>query len=306
MSLRTLESLKNEGRYIMNMTKKEFTIFSAPSMILMVVLMIVPLLVTIVLSFCTYNMGETPKLVGFSNYYNLITNSPRMWTGTIFSLVITAINVVVRVVVGTGLALMLYSVSGKFIKKAVIGGALIPFSITPVVSTMMFSLLFKDNFGLLPYLLSQIGIDISWFSETLPAQALIVIHSLWGGVPFTVITLYSGLLAMPLDPLKAAQAEGASLWQKIRYVIVPYLSPLLVFNTMTAIMAVFRTYDSVAVMTKGGPGVSTETIQYYNMQVAFSQKNIGQGSAMAIISILWIFLLMAPLLYMMYREQLDK
>jgi multiple sugar transport system permease protein len=171
---------------------------------------------------------------------------------------------------------------------------------------MMFSLLFKDTFGLLPYLLSQVGINISWFSEALPAQALIVIHSLWGGVPFTVITLYSGLLAMPLDPLKAAEAEGASLWQKIRYVIVPYLSPLLVFNVMSAVMAVFRTYDSVAVMTKGGPGSSTETIQFYNMQVAFLQQNIGQGSAIAIISILWIFLLMAPLLYMMYREQLEK
>jgi multiple sugar transport system permease protein len=290
----------------MNMTKREFIAFSTPSMILMMILMIVPLVVTIALSFCTYNMGETPRFVGFSNYYNLIVNSPRMWSSIGFSLAITAINVVVRVVLGIALALMLYNVSSKFIRKTIIGGALIPFSITPVVSTMMFSLLFKDTFGLLPYLLSQVGINISWFSEALPAQALIVIHSLWGGVPFTVITLYSGLLAMPLDPLKAAEAEGASLWQKIRYVIVPYLSPLLVFNVMSAVMAVFRTYDSVAVMTKGGPGSSTETIQFYNMQVAFLQQNIGQGSAIAIISILWIFLLMAPLLYMMYREQLEK
>lgn len=290
----------------MNMTKKEFSIFSAPSMILMVVLMVIPLIVTILLSFCTYNLGGVPKFVGVSNYYNLLTNSPRMWSGIGFSLVITAVNVVVRATVGTGLALMLYNVTSSRFKKVIISGALIPFSITPVVATMMFSLLFKDQFGLIPYLLSLVGVNISWFAQALPAQALIIIHSLWGGIPFTVITLYSGLLAMPLDPLKAAEAEGASLWQKIRYVIVPYLSPLLVFNTMTAIMAVFRTYDSVAVMTKGGPGISTETIQFYNYQVAFAQKNIGQGSAMAIISILWIFLLMAPLLYMMYREQLDK
>lgn len=290
----------------MNMTKKEFIAFSAPSMTIMMMLMIIPLLVTVALSFSTYNMGETPSFVGLSNYYNLIVNSPRMWSGIGFSLVITAINVVVRVVVGLALALMLYNVSSKVMKKIVIGGALIPFSITPVVATMMFSILFKDTFGLIPYLLAQVGINISWFSEALPAQALIVLHSLWGGVPFVFITLYSGLLAMPLDPLKAAQAEGASLWQKVRYVIVPYLSPLLVFNIMSAVMAVFRTYDSVAVMTKGGPGKATETIQFYNMQVAFSQQNIGQGSAMAIITILWIFLLMAPLLYMMYREQLDN
>ena len=290
----------------MNMTKREFAIFSAPSMILMVALMVIPLMVTIVLSFCTYNMGEVPRFVGWNNHVNLFTNSPRMWNGIRFSLVITAVNVVVRAVAGTAIALMLYSVTSRGFQKLIIGGALIPFSITPVVATMMFSMLFKDPFGLIPYLLSLAGIEISWFASELPAQALIIIHSLWGGLPFTVITLYSGLLAMPLDPLKAAEAEGASLWQKIRYVIVPYLSPLLVFNTMTAIMAVFRTYDSVAVMTKGGPGISTETIQFYNYQVAFAQKNIGQGSAMAIFSILWIFLLMAPFIYMMYREQLDK
>ena len=290
----------------MNMTKREFAIFSAPSMILMVALMVIPLMVTIVLSFCTYNMGEVPRFVGWNNYVNLFTNSPRMWNGIRFSLVITAVNVVVRAVAGTAIALMLYSVTSRGFQKLIIGGALIPFSITPVVATMMFSMLFKDPFGLIPYLLSLAGIEISWFASELPAQALIIIHFLWGGLPFTVITLYSGLLAMPLDPLKAAEAEGASLWQKIRYVIVPYLSPLLVFNTMTAIMAVFRTYDSVAVMTKGGPGISTETIQFYNYQVAFAQKNIGQGSAMAIFSILWIFLLMAPFIYMMYREQLDK
>ena len=268
--------------------------------------MVIPLMVTIVLSFCTYNMGEVPRFVGWNNYVNLFTNSPRMWNGIRFSLVITAVNVVVRAVAGTASALMLYSVTSRGFQKLIIGGALIPFSITPVVATMMFSMLFKDPFGLIPYLLSLAGIEISWFASELPAQALIIIHFLWGGLPFTVITLYSGLLAMPLDPLKAAEAEGASLWQKIRYVIVPYLSPLLVFNTMTAIMAVFRTYDSVAVMTKGGPGISTETIQFYNYQVAFAQKNIGQGSAMAIFSILWIFLLMAPFIYMMYREQLDK
>ena len=284
----------------MNMTRREFAIFSAPSMILMVALMVIPLIVTIVLSFCTFTLGELPQFVGLSNYVNLFTNSPRMWNGIGFSLVITFVTL------GTALALMLYNITSRRFQKLIIGGALIPFSITPVVATMMFSMLFKDSFGLIPYLLSEVGININWFAEALPAQVLIILHSLWGGLPFTVITLYSGLLAMPLDPLKAAEAEGASLWQKIRYVIVPYLSPLLVFNTMTAIMAVFRTYDSVAVMTKGGPGISTETIQFYNYQVAFAQKNIGQGSAMAIISILWIFLLMAPFIYMMYREQLDK
>ncbi len=290
----------------MNMSKREFSIFSLPSMLLMVLLMIVPLIVTIVLSLCNYNMGETPKFVGMSNYVTLFTNSPRMWIGTWFSLALTAINVIVRLFLGTGIALMLYSVTSRVAKKVIVSGALIPFSITPVASTLMFTLMFKDIYGVIPWLLSEFGIEFSWFAEPLAAQSLIVIHSLWGGLPFTVVTLYSGLLAMPLDPLKAAEAEGASLWQKIRYVIAPYLSPLLVFNTMTTIMAVFRTYDSVAVMTKGGPGSATETIQYYNMQVAFQQYNFGQGSAMAIISIFWVFLLMAPLIYMMYREQRDK
>ena len=290
----------------MNMTKKEFAVFSAPSMVIMVILMIVPLVITIYFSFCTYKLGFAPQFVGLRNYYTLFAESPRLWSGTWFTLWLTLINVVVRLVLGLFFAMLLYSVKNKIFKAIIISGLLIPYAITPAVGTMMFSWLFKDVFGLFPYYLSMAGIDISWFSEPLAAQALVILHSIWSGVSFNIITFYSGLQAMPADPLKAAAVEGATAWQKLRYVIIPYLSPLAVFCTMTTIMAVFRTYDSVAVMTKGGPGISTETFEFYNYQVAFTQQSIGLGSAMSILSIFWIFLLMAPFLYIMYREQLDK
>ncbi len=285
----------------MKMTKKEFYRFSMPSMLVMIFLMIVPLVLTIILSFCTYSYGRPFKFVGFRNYINVLTND-RIWDAMGFTFVLTIIIVPLTILLGLSIALMLVRITNKRFRTFLVSGVLVPFAIAPVVSTLLFSWLFKDDWGVVSHALSLIGIDILWFSDPLASQILIIMHAIWSGTSFISLVIYAGLLAMPQEPLMAAEVEGSSFFQKLRFVILPYLSPILLYCTTLSIMDKFRLYDSVAVMTKGGPGLSTETISLYSYRVAFDHFNLGQASCISLLMILAIFLLITPCLYLMRRE----
>ena len=286
----------------MKMTRKEFFVMAGPSIAAMCLLMVVPLFVTLYLSFCTYNLGVEPTWVGLRNYRNILTNNGRFWQANWYTILNVLITLPIKTAIGFVMAWLLFKVRNKILKTIFISGVLVPYIITPVVATMMFSWLFKERWGVIWYYLGQIGIHINWFATPLSARTLVILHTIWAGSCFPFLTFYSALQVMPADPLKAAEVEGASSWQKIRYVILPYLSPLIVFVAMMGVMDGYRLYDSVAIMTKGGPGGATTTVQYLAYQMAFGQWNYGQACAISIMMVIVIFLLLTPFLVHMYRE----
>ncbi len=285
----------------MRMSKKTFWAFATPSVTLMFLLMIVPLILTIVLCFSTYTYGASIEFVGFRNFVNILS-APNFWDALFFTLILLFITIPLNLFISLSLAMILYKQKSKLIRTIFLGGALIPFAIAAVVSTMIFSWLFKDTSGLLTWALSEIGITPGWFSDPWAARALIVIHNLWGSVSFGLLVFYAGLQAMPTAPLLAAEVEGANILHRMRYVILPHLSPLFVFVTMMSVMDTFRTYDSVAILTRGGPGTATETLQFYAYKMAFGTANLGQGAAISMIMILFMIILLIPFLRRMYKE----
>lgn len=289
----------------MKMNRKEFSVLAGPSMMVMIILMIVPLTVTVLLSFCSYQLGSTPTWVGLRNYKNILTANGNYWAANFFTLGMILASLPIKVLIGYLLAQLLYRVKSKVGKTVFISGALIPYIITPVAGTMMFAWLFKDGWGVLDYALTQLGIDIPWFAESFAARALVFIHQIWGGCCFPFLVYYSALQVMPADPLKAAEVEGATWFQKARYITLPYLAPLTLFVVMMGVMDGYRLYDSVAILTKGGPGNATQSVQYLNYQMAFNQGNYGQACAMSVLMVIVIFLLMAPFIYRMYREHVE-
>ncbi|WP_044664048.1 carbohydrate ABC transporter permease [Syntrophaceticus schinkii] len=111
---------------------------------------------------------------------------------------------------------------------------------------------------------------------------------------------------MPKEFMEAAVVDGATAIQKIRYIIVPYLKPLFLFIIMVNVMDAYRIFDNIAVMTKGGPGLATESLMFYNYDIAFGRMNMGAGSAVSILTMVGIFILLVPFLYMTYKEQTDR
>ena len=200
--------------------------------------------------------------------------------------------------IGFLLALGVNNVTQK-LKGLFIAASLLPFIITPVVAALSIKWLFRDN-GLVPYLLSHVGVQVFWMAEAWSARLLIIIYGIWHVVPFAFIVLYAGLQSVPQDSLEAATIDGASRWQKMRFVTLPHLMPLIVFLSLIHLMDAYRVFEPVMVLTQGA---FTASVQYLTYFILLQENNPFKASAAAVLTLIGILILLIPLLIKTYREQ---
>lgn len=215
-----------------------------------------------------------------------------------FTLIYTFVTLPFILVIGFLLALGVNSASQK-LKGAFITASLLPFIITPVVAALSIKWLFRDN-GLVPYLLSHFGIQVFWMAQAWSARMLIVVYGIWHVVPFAFIVLYAGLQGVPQDALEAATIDGATRWQKLRYVTLPHLAPLIVFITLIHMMDAYRVFEPVVVLTQGA---FTTSVQYLTYHILLMENNPFKASAAAVLTLIGIVFLLIPLLVKTWREQ---
>lgn len=225
----------------------------------------------------TYN--EFLSALGFTLFYTLAT-TPFVLAG------------------GLALALAMNGVTRR-LRGAFIAASLLPFIITPVVGALAIKWLFRDN-GLVSSLLAEVGVQIFWMAQAWSARLLIVVYGVWHVLPFAFIVFYAGLQGVPQDSLEAATLDGASRWQKLRYVTLPHLAPLVVFVTLIHLMDAYRVFEPVLVLTKGA---FTGSVQYLTYTLLLEENNPYKASAAAVLTLLGIAVLLVPLLRRTWREQ---
>ena len=199
---------------------------------------------------------------------------------------------------GLVLALAMNRVTQR-LKAVFIAASLLPFIITPVVGALAIKWLFRDN-GLVPHLLGGLGVQVFWMAQAWSAQMLVVLYGIWHVLPFAFIVFYAGLQGVPQDALEAATIDGASRWQKLRYVTLPHLMPLLVFVLMMHLMDAYRVFEPVMVLTQGA---FTTSVQYLTYHVLLQEDNPYKASAASVLTIIGIAILLIPLLRKTWREQ---
>ncbi len=199
---------------------------------------------------------------------------------------------------GLLLALAMNRVTQR-LKAVFIAASLLPFIITPVVGALAIKWLFRDN-GLVPHLLSGVGVQVFWMAQAWSAQLLVILYGIWHVLPFAFIVFYAGLQGVPQDALEAATIDGATAWQKLRYVTLPHLMPLLVFVLMMHLMDAYRVFEPVMVLTQGA---FTTSVQYLTYHVLLQEDNPYKASAASVLTIIGIALLLIPLLRKTWREQ---
>jgi multiple sugar transport system permease protein len=215
-----------------------------------------------------------------------------------FTLVYVFVTLPFVLVIGLLLALGVNRITNK-LKGLFISASLLPFIITPVVAALSIKWLFRDN-GLVPHLLSQVGIQVFWMAEAWSARMLIIIYGIWHVVPFAFIVLYAGLQSVSEESLEAAELDGATRWQKLRFVTIPHLLPLIVFLTLIHMMDAYRVFEPVMVLTQG---TFTASVQYLTYFILLQENNPFKASAAAILTLVGILILLIPLLGKTYREQ---
>ncbi len=286
------------------MKRKTFYLFSAPSNILMIALMILPLgmAVWLGLNFITYRNINAPQFVGLQNYQAVLADA-RFWQSLRFTLLFVAITVPTQMFIGFVMAMLLDQVS-KRIRGLYLSAFLLPFIVVPVVGTLMFKQLFEPA-GLVSWFFREIIGQRFIFTE-FSVKALIIFHALWYVTPFPLVVLFAGLQTLPQELVEAASIDGASRLQQIRHVIIPHLRSLLVFIGLTSIMDAYRVFDSVFVLTEQNPIFKANTVMLYNFQVALRVQRLGKANAMSVLTVIAVLVILIPLLYRSYRDQIEE
>ncbi|MGB1249811.1 MAG: carbohydrate ABC transporter permease [Candidatus Promineifilaceae bacterium] len=287
------------------MKRKTFFQFAAPSMALMVFLMVVPLAAALWLGmqFLTFRtIQDGPQWVGFANYIDILSD-PKFWQSFRFTALYTVIVVPVRLVIGFVIALMLDQVS-KGVRGVYLSVFLLPFIVVPIVGTLMFKQLFEAS-GPVAWFYREF-LEKKFIYNEFNVKSLVILHGIWYVTPYALVTYFAGLQTLPGDLIEAASIDGASRMQKIRHIVIPHLSSLTVLIMLISIMDSYRIFDSVFVLAEGNPIYKADTVMTYTFRTAIRLERLGLGNAMAIVTVIGIMIVLIPNLYMSYKEQIEE
>ena len=262
-------------------------LFLLPSVLIMALVLAYPLASAVYYSFFSYYLGGTGlRFVGLGNYLGLLAEE-RFWSDLLTTVIIVGASVALQLAIGLALALALYAV-GAWVRTITLLNFL-PHVVTPVVAAIFLKWMFMGRWGLLDSVFISFNVfPPDWLGDPIWAKASLVLADTWRFMPFLMLVLYAGLQSFDTSLLEAAEIDGANGWQRLRYVILPMMKPLIVFVVAIRVMDAFRFFDLVYVLTNGGPGTATETITLYTYQLAFRMLEVGRASALGVLTLLLI------------------
>ncbi|RDI69822.1 carbohydrate ABC transporter permease [Halopelagius longus] len=222
------------------------------------------------------------EFVGLSHYERLLFQDSLFHKSLFNTSFIFLIQVPLMVVLGLATALVL---DAKFIRAKGLFRTLIalPVATGLVAYSTIFLLLFNGDVGLVNYVLQSLGADaIPWLGDAWWARITLVIAVTWRWLGYNMIILLAGLQTVPEQLYEAAEVDGATRWQKFRYVTLPQLRPVLLFVVVSSTIGTFQIFAEPFVITGGGPSNATITMVQYIYRQAFLQLNLGYASAVSV------------------------
>lgn len=277
-------------------------LFLLPSLLILCVVGIYPLLQTIYLSLFDYSFTKPgANFVGLENYKNLLND---LWFKVAYknTWVFTAISVLMEAVLGLCIALVL---NKKFPGRGWVRACvLIPWAIPTVVSARMWEWIFNAEYGILNYLLMKLGLidmNVNWLGETSTAMFAAIFSDVWKTTPFIALIILAGLQGISSSLYEAAEIDGANKWKQFTYITFPLLIPSIMIAVLLRSLDAFRVFDLIFVLTGGGPANSTEVLSSYAYKTTFSAAQVSYGAAMSSLMAISVFVLAIVLLFIMNK-----
>ena len=245
----------------------------------------IPFVLTIYYSLFSWNLLKPGsfRFAGLDNYAMLLTNES-LRTAVFNTVVLTVSVIAISVVLGLGVAMLLNSeVFGKGLMRTLM---IAPFLIMPTAGALIWKdTLLNPLFGLLPYLLSPFGLSrVDWVNHF--PMATVVAVEVWRWTPFMMLIILAGLQSQNPEILEAASVDGASAFQAFRRLTLPLVRPFIELGALLGSLFVVQTYDSIFMLTYGGPGEDTTNIPFLLYIVAFQGFSIGQASAIGVVAVI--------------------
>ena len=277
--------------------------FAVPSFALLGAVMLYPFASAVYLSTLDYYLvrPDDASFVGLANYADLLADG-RFWSSLLNTCVIAGGAVALEFALGLAVALGLFHLrrgAGVFIFLL-----LVPLVITPVVAALFIKWMFVARWGLIDATLASLDLfGPSWLGHPGWAKFTVILADAWKFAPFMILVLYAGLQSMDQNLIDAGRIDGASGWKLLTHIMIPALRPLILFVLVIRLMDAFRFFDTIYVLTGGGPGTATETLTMYTFSLGFSQLEMGRAAALGVITLVIVSVLVAATAMLVYRRE---
>ena len=281
--------------------KRYYWLFALPAVIVIGAVIVFPWVFTVFMSVHDWNVRGSFTFNGLDNFRTLF-NDTRFLQSVVTTLIFTVLSVALPIVVGTAAALVFHE---RFPLRGLLRGIFIlPMMATPVAIALVWTMMFHPQLGVLNYLLTSVGLPPSqWVYATSTVIPTLVMVEVWHWTPLVMLIVLGGLAQLPREPYEAALIDGAGYWQQFWYITVPLILPFIMIALIIRTIDALKTFDTIFVITGGGPGTASETINIFLYQQAFAFIKLGYASTVALIFFVLIIALSLALLHIRQRTK---
>ena len=257
--------------------------FTIPTWIFLSLTILIPFIYGIYISFLNINLASflPASFIGFDNYLNVL-RAPETWSTFQITLVITIFGLLVQIPLGIILALALHeNLRGTKIFRSIL---ITPMLLTPVAVGLTYRFMFDTDLGVINWTLGLLNIEkVNWLGSQTSALFAIIIVDSWQSIPFVMLLVLAALTAISPSLYEAARVDGASSSQIFRNLTLPLITPTLLVITMIKIMDFLKLFDTLFILTRGGPGNATTTLGLWTYKTGFIFLELSRAAALGVI-----------------------
>lgn len=249
-----------------------------------------------------HSRGTTP-FVGLRNFGKVLTDST-FWSVLERTVIFTAVNVVLSLLIGLGIAVLLNRVS-RWARIILVAVLLFAWAIPSTVSTQVFYWLFSNQYGVVNYVLDALpGVHLrghDWFADPHQGLAVVTAVVVWGAIPLLAISLHAGITQVPRDTLEAARVDGAGAWQTFRSVTLPFLRPLIIILTTLSVIWDFGVFNQIWFVRNGHPEPGYQTLGIYMYSEGVGSSHYNLGATLGVLMMVCLLVVMVFYIRQLFR-----
>jgi multiple sugar transport system permease protein len=301
-SVATLPASGEESKAVISvgLAPRRYFLFAVPALVLIAAVIILPWLFTLVMSVMDFKVGGAVEFIGLKNFIKLATDE-RFIESIGRTFWFTALAVFFPILLGTWAAVIFHR---EFPWRGVLRTVFImPMMATPVAVALVWTMMFHPQLGVLNYLLSLIRLPpFAWVYDPNTVIFTLMIVEIWHWTPLVMLIVLGGMAALPTDPYDSATIDGATDWQMFRFITLPLILPYIMVAVVIRTIDALKVFDTIFVITQGGPGTASETLNIFLYLQAFQFFNLGYASAVVVV--FFVIIVALSLLLLSMRQKL--
>ena len=286
------------GRRAANYARRYWP-FILPAGAVVAAVILFPWAFTLFMSVHDFHVGGARSFAGLANYSRMLGDERFQWA-ILRTLYFTLLSVLLPTVLGVAAAVCFHRhFPGRGLARTIF---IMPMMATPVAIALVWTMMFHPQLGVLNYLLTSVGLPPSeWVYDPSTVIPTLVLVETWQWTPLVMLIVLGGLASLPNDPYEAAFLDGANTWQVFRHVTLPLVWPFIVVASVIRGIDALKAFDTIFVISNGGPGTASETLNILLYLQAFSFYDIGYASAVVVV--FFVLILLVTLLMLHFRQR---